>query len=58
MPTNHKWEWPSYAYHSTFSSSAIIEIFWGNAKFSKNYLFEMLKFKKFLEGKIKILVET
>jgi hypothetical protein len=44
-----------------FSSSAIIKIIFGNVEFSRNYLFEMSKFKKIaMNGKLqkKTLVES
>jgi hypothetical protein len=37
----------------TFSSSAIIKLFFGNVEFFRNYLFEMSKFKKIaMKGKL------
>jgi hypothetical protein len=38
---------------NTLSSSAIIKIIFGNVEFSRNYLFEMSKFKKIaMKGKL------
>jgi hypothetical protein len=31
-------------YHSTFSGLVIIKFFFGNTEFSRNYLFEIVKF--------------
>jgi hypothetical protein len=47
-------------YNSNLSCSAIIKlIFFVNVRFSRNYMFEMSKFKKITEeGKIQKLVET
>jgi hypothetical protein len=40
----------------TFSSSAIIKLFFGNVEFFRNYLFEMSKFKKIaMKGKLQSL---
>ncbi len=45
-------------YHSTFSGLAVFKLLFKNAKFSRNYLFEMTKFKDITrEGKIQKLVE-
>jgi hypothetical protein len=45
-------------YHSTFSGLAVIKLLFKNAKISRNYLFEMTKFKEIpREGKIQKLVE-
>jgi hypothetical protein len=45
-------------YQNTSSRWAIIKLFFENAEFSRNYLFQMLKFKKLqAKEKFKKLVE-
>ncbi len=45
-------------YHSTFSGLAVIKLLFKNAKISRNYLFEMTKFKEIpREGKMQKIVE-
>jgi hypothetical protein len=41
-----------------FSGSAVIKLFLKNVNFSRNYLFEMLKFKGITRKKIQKWVET
>jgi len=46
-------------YNSTFSGPAVIKLFLKNIEFSRNNLFEMLKFNEIIrEGKIQRLVKS
>lgn len=54
------WHLMSIVVPFSFSGSKVIKLFFGNAKFSRNYLLEVSKFKKIIgeEEKIQKLMET